>query len=78
MTSTTLKIGPLPDKTPTKLTLAIEPNLQSELETYAAVFREAYGEEASVSALIPHMLSAFLASDAGFRRARKSLPHSST
>jgi len=71
-----LKIRPLPDKTPSKLTIAIEPDLQSELETYAAVYRQTYGEDASIAALIPHMLRSFLAGDVGFRRARKTLPQS--
>lgn len=74
MSAHTLKIGPLPDKTPTKLTLALDPVLHTDLEQYAKVYRAAYGSEASVAALVPHMLSAFLASDAGFKRARKALP----
>ncbi|WP_439620629.1 DUF2274 domain-containing protein [Hyphomonas sp.] len=73
MTKHQLKIGPLPDRTPTKLSIAISPDLQADLADYAAVYRETYGDDAPVAALVPHMLSAFLAGDAGFRRARKAL-----
>ena len=37
MSKTSLKIGPLPDKTPQKLTVLIEPSLAAELEDYARV-----------------------------------------
>ena len=73
MTKTSLKIGPLPDKTPQKLTVLIEPSLASELEDYARGHSQIHGEDAAVSVLVPHMLEAFLASDSGFRKARRSL-----
>ena len=74
MSKTSLKIGPLPDKTPQKLTVLIEPSLAAELEDYARVHSQLHGEEAAVPVLVPHMLEAFLASDSGFRKARRSLP----
>ena len=73
MSGASLKIGPLPDWTLQKLTVLIEPSLAFELEDYARVHSQFHGEEAAVPVLVPHMLEAFLASDAGFRRARKSL-----
>lgn len=73
MTNTQLKIGPLPDRTPVKLSVSIEPDLHADLCDYAAVYTKAYGEEAKVADLVPSMLRALLASDAGFRRARKAL-----
>ncbi|MEO1553074.1 MAG: DUF2274 domain-containing protein [Pseudomonadota bacterium] len=76
MTDTQLKIGPLPDRTPVKLSLSVEPDLYAELCDYAAVYTEAYGEEAKVADLVPSMLRALLASDVGFRRARKALQRS--
>jgi len=71
MSELMLKIGPLPDRTPQKLMLQIEPSLATELEDYARVHSQLHGEDASVQVLVPHMLEAFLASDAGFRKARK-------
>ena len=73
MTETKLKIGPLPDKTPVKLSISLPPELQADLQDYAAVYRRAYGIEAKVQDLVPNMLQTFLASDAGFKRARKHL-----
>ena len=40
----------------------------------AAIYQQAYGEEEKPETLIPAMLEMFLASDAGFKRARKALP----
>ena len=71
MSTAKLKIGPLPDTTPVKLTVAVEPDLHGDLDTYAALYERAYGEKASVAALVPHMLRAFLAGDTGFKRAKR-------
>ena len=74
MSEVSLKIGPLPDRTPQKLTVLIEPSLAAELEDYARVHSQLHGEDASVPILVPHMLEAFLAGDSGFRKARKRNP----
>jgi len=68
-----LKIGPLPDRTPIKVTIAIEPEIKADLELYATLYEENYGEKAPVTALIPSMLQAFLAGDRAFKKARKSI-----
>jgi hypothetical protein len=68
-----LKIGPLPDRTPVKLNLQSIASLRSDLEEYAAVYATAFGERPGIEALVPVMLEAFLASDSGFKRARREL-----
>ena len=73
MSETQLKIGPLPDRTPQKLTVQIDPSLVADLEDYSRVHSQLHGEEVYIAVLVPHMLEAFLASDAGFRKARKAL-----
>ncbi|WP_035553437.1 DUF2274 domain-containing protein [Hyphomonas atlantica] len=73
MSETQLKIGPLPDRTPQKLTVQIDPSLVADLEDYSRVHSQLHGEEVNIAVLVPHMLEAFLASDAGFRKARKAL-----
>lgn len=73
MPSPTLKLGPLPDRTPVKLTLAIDPNLQDDLAAYARVHERLHGKAEPVTALVPAMLEAFLASDSGFKRLRREL-----
>ena len=69
-----LKLGPLPDRTPVKLTIALDPALSADLQDYAAVHEQAYGRAETVAALIPAMLETFLASDSAFKRARRALP----
>ena len=42
--------------------------LKTELERYAALHAQTYGEPIEVATLIPHMLEAFMARDRGFRK----------
>ncbi|RAN33100.1 DUF2274 domain-containing protein [Hyphomonas atlantica corrig.] len=75
MTATmSLKLERLPDRTPVRMTVAFNPDLAAALADYAAIYQKAYGEEEKPETLIPAMLEMFLASDAGFKRARKALP----
>lgn len=69
----TLKIGQLPDTTPVKLSIALPPPLQADLQDYARVYEQAYGQSAKIADLIPSMLEAFMASDSSFKKARKAL-----
>ena len=68
-----LRIGQLPDRTPVKLTVSVDPDLASALTDYAAIYAETYGAEEKPETLVPAMLDMFLSSDAGFKRARKAL-----
>ena len=72
MSDISLKIGPLPDRTPQKLTALIDPPLAADLEDYVRIHSEIHGVEVPASALVPLMLETFLASDTGFRKAKKS------
>ncbi|SDA25593.1 DUF2274 domain-containing protein [Sphingomonas sp. NFR15] len=64
-----LKLGKLPDRTPVKLSVTITPDLLAALQTYAAIYAEAYGVEEPVAELVPAMLASFLESDRNFVRA---------
>lgn len=68
-----LKIGRLPDRTPVKLTVNLTPTLHEALADYAAVYREAYGQDDSVADLVPQMLRSFIDSDRAFAKARQGL-----
>lgn len=68
-----LRLARLPDRTPVRLTLALEPALADALGDYARVYARLYGIEEKPETLIPAMLETFLASDTGFRRARRDL-----
>jgi hypothetical protein len=69
-----LKLGKLPDRTPVKITIAVNPDLNQALRDYAQIYRSEYGQAESVADLIPFMLDSFLESDRGFAKARKELP----
>jgi hypothetical protein len=65
-----LRLGPLPKKTAmVKVTIALTTALKADLERYAALHSQTYGEPIDAATLIPHMLEAFMARDRGFKRA---------
>ena len=66
-----LKLGKLPDRTPIKLSIALQPDLHDRLRQYAVLYSETYGAEESVNELIPAMLMAFLESDRNFAKASR-------
>ncbi|EMN1929560.1 DUF2274 domain-containing protein [Burkholderia ambifaria] len=63
-----LRLGPLPKTESTKLTFVCPTSLKADLDRYAALHAQAYGEAVDAATLIPHMLEAFIAGDRGFRR----------
>lgn len=68
MTTRKLRLGPLPKTESTKLTFACPASLKDELDRYAALHAQTYGETVDAATLIPHMLEAFMAGDRGFRK----------
>ena len=68
MTTRKLRLGPLPKTESTKLTFACPASLKADLDRYAAVHAQAYGEAVDATMLIPYMLEAFIAGDRGFRK----------
>jgi hypothetical protein len=69
---TDLKLARLPDRKPVKLTITLQPSLNSALQAYAAAYREAYGDDEKVSDLIPFMIDSFLSADRGFAKVCKN------
>lgn len=69
MSTNKLRLGPLPKTESLKLTFTCPAGLKADLERYAALHSQAYGEEVDALTLIPHMLEAFMARDRVFRRA---------
>ena len=67
-TTKTLRLGPLPKTESTKITFSCPISLKAELDRYAALHAQAYGEAVDALTLIPHMLEAFMAGDRGFKR----------
>jgi len=67
-TTRKLRLGPLPKTESIKLTFSCPASLKADLDRYAALHAQTYGETVDAATLIPHMLEAFMAGDRGFRR----------
>ena len=66
-TTRKLRLGPLPKLESSKLTFACPASLKADLDRYAMLHTQAYGEAVDAMTLIPHMLEAFMTGDRGFR-----------
>jgi len=67
-----LKLGPLPDDKPVKVTLDLPASLHRDLAAYAEILgREAGQSPADPVRLIVPMLERFIATDRGFAKARR-------
>ncbi len=66
-----LKLAKLPDRTPSKITITASADLKRDLQDYAALYREVYGEGVSIAELIPFILESFLKSDPALAKARR-------
>jgi len=69
-----LRLGPLPKTESIKLTFVCPASLKADLERYAALHSQAYGESVDAVTLIPHMLEVFIAGDRGFKKRVASKP----
>ncbi|MNL58436.1 hypothetical protein D3C87_1820720 [compost metagenome] len=70
-TTRKLRLGPLPRTESVKLTFTCPASLRTELDRYAALHAQTYGEPVDALTLIPYMLEAFMGRDRGFRRGRQ-------
>ena len=73
---TKLKLGPLVEDKPVKVTLELPGPLARDLELYGRLLAEG-GTPIEPAKLIVPMLERFIATDRGFAKARR-LPHSDT
>ncbi len=73
-TRKTLRLGPLPRSESAKLTFSCTIALKAELDRYAQLHAQTYGEAVDAITLIPHMLEAFMARDRGFRATERKRP----
>lgn len=69
-TTKKLRLGPLPKTESIKLTFACPASLKADLDRYAALHAQTYGEAVDATTLIPHMLEAFIARDRVFKRGK--------
>lgn len=66
-----LKLGKLPDRSPIKMAIMLNPSLHSHLQAYAELYRQTYGVNEPLAELVPYMLASFIQSDRGFTRATR-------
>jgi hypothetical protein len=66
-----LRLGPLPKTEVAKLTISISVVLKAELDRYAALHSQQYGEAVDAASLIPHIVASFIARDRAFQKERK-------
>lgn len=69
-----LRLGPLPKYEVVRLTIALPTSVKADLDRYAELYAAAYGEAIDASALVPHMLAAFMERDRAFRSSRQGAP----
>ena len=68
-----LRLDKLTDRTPVPMSISVDPNLDAALTNYSEIYGQTYGPEEKPEALIPSMFETFLGSDAGFKRAQRTL-----
>ncbi len=68
----TLKLAQLPDRTPVKIPVVVNPDLNIALANYARHYEKTYGKKEDVAELIPYMLKSFMEADRDFAKAQKA------
>jgi hypothetical protein len=63
-----LKLGPLADDKPVRLTVDLPAATHRDLVSYAEALGSETGQAVEPSRLVAHMLARFMASDRGFRK----------
>ena len=74
-TARKLRLGPLPSSGSTKLTFTCPASLKADLDAYAALHAQTYGEAVDATTLIPHMLETFMAGIGDSEREAGARPH---
>lgn len=72
--SSKLRLGPLPKTETVKLSISLTAVLKVDLERYAALHAQTYGEPVDAVTLIPHMLESFIMRDRGFKALKAKVP----
>ena len=66
-----MKLAKLPDHSPVRITFVATAMLNNELQKYANLYRDTYGEAKPIADLIPSMLEAFIRSDPAFAKTQR-------
>ena len=66
-----LKLSPIPEDRPVKLTIELPAQVHRDLVAYSEVLRRETGKSIEVAKLIPPMLARFMSTDRAFLKARR-------
>lgn len=69
---TTLRLERVPERTPVKVPISIDPATYAILQEYAELYRQTYGSNEPLAELIPYMLRTFVESDKVFMRLKRA------
>jgi len=72
-TMTKLKLGPIPDDKPVRLTIILSAELAALLRTYADAVGSGSGKPVTVERIVPHILERFIRTDRAFMRTRRQV-----
>ncbi|MEM7693227.1 MAG: DUF2274 domain-containing protein [Pseudomonadota bacterium] len=67
-----LKLGPLVDETPVKMTVELPAPVHRDLVVYAELLAAETGQKVDAAKIVAPMLARFMATDRGFARLRRS------
>ena len=76
MSTSKLRLGPLPKTATVKISFSCATAPKSELDRYAALHEKTFGEPIDTATLIPHMLEAFMERDRVFKRSSRPVQSS--
>ena len=71
-----LKLGPIPDDKPVRLTITVSAELAALLRTYADAVGSGDSKPVTVERIVPHMLERLIRTDRVFMRTRRHVVHS--
>ena len=70
-----LKLGPIPDDKPVRLTIILSAELAALLHTYADAVGSGNSKPVTVERIVPHILERFIRTDRAFMRRRRHVGH---
>jgi hypothetical protein len=67
-----LRLGPIPKVETVKLTVKLSVQLKANLDRYAELHAQVWGEYVDAATLIPHIIETFIERDRSFRKVVRS------
>lgn len=68
-----LRLSKLPERTPVKLTIVLDPASHALLQEYAECYAEVYGQDEPVAELVPYIIRKFIDDDRSFAKRKRPL-----